>query len=84
MLKNSFDIVHREKCFQEILYLNIEVHLPIAFINFQILKTIILTMNPLTQTRNIMKMNDRELELGVAGTKNSWHNEYKVSCCISL
>ena len=34
MLKISFDIVHREKCFQEILYLNIEVHLSIAFINF--------------------------------------------------
>jgi len=41
-------------------------------------------MNPLTQTRNIMKMNDRELELGVAGTKNSWHSEYKDSAWVFL
>ena len=25
-----------------------------------------------------MKLNDRELEMGVAGTKNSWHQEFKV------
>jgi len=31
-----------------------------------------------------MKMNDRELELGVAGTKNSWHNEYKDSAWVFL
>ena len=35
-------------------------------------------MNPLTQTRNQMKLNERELEMGVAGTKNSWHQEFKV------
>jgi len=35
-------------------------------------------MNPITQTKNLMKINDRELEMGVAGTKNSWHQEYKV------
>jgi hypothetical protein len=39
-------------------------------------------MNPITQTRNLMKMNDRELEMGVAGTKNSWHQEYKVSATV--
>ena len=37
------------------------------------------TMNPITQTKNLMKINDQELEMGVAGTKNSWHQEYKVS-----
>ena len=36
-------------------------------------------MNPITQTKNLMKINDQELEMGVAGTKNSWHQEYKVS-----
>ncbi len=36
-------------------------------------------MNPITQTKNLMKINDRELEMGVAGTKNSWHQEYKVT-----
>eukprot|EP00088_Acartia_fossae_P057408 TRINITY_DN6697_c0_g1_i12.p1 TRINITY_DN6697_c0_g1~~TRINITY_DN6697_c0_g1_i12.p1 ORF type:complete len:292 (-),score=74.05 TRINITY_DN6697_c0_g1_i12:177-1052(-) len=41
-------------------------------------------MNPLTQTRNIMKLNDREIELGVAGTKNSWHQEYKDSAWVFL
>lgn len=35
-------------------------------------------MNPITQTRNQMKLNERELEMGLAGTKNSWHQEYKV------
>ena len=41
-------------------------------------------MNPLTQTRNQIKMNDRELEMGVSGTKNSWHMEYKDSAWIFL
>lgn len=41
-------------------------------------------MNPLTQTRNQMKLNDRELELGIAGTKSSWHTEYKDSAWIFL
>jgi hypothetical protein len=36
-------------------------------------------MNPITQTKNLMKINDRELEMGIAGTKNSWHQEYKVT-----
>ena len=41
-------------------------------------------MNPLTQTINQRKMNERELEAGVAGTKNSWHMEYKDSAWIFL
>jgi len=41
-------------------------------------------MNPLTQTINQRKMNERELEAGVAGTKNSWHMEYRDSAWIFL
>jgi len=41
-------------------------------------------MNPLTQTINQRKMNERELEAGVSGTKNSWHMEYKDSAWIFL
>merc|ERR1719167_541860 len=41
-------------------------------------------MNPLTQTRNLMKLNDRELEMGLAGTKNSWHMEYKDSAWVFM
>jgi len=41
-------------------------------------------MNPLTQTRNQMKLNDRELEMGVAGTKNSWHQEFKDSAWVFM
>jgi len=41
-------------------------------------------MNPLTQTINQRKMNERELEAGVAGTKNSWHMEYKDSAWVFL
>lgn len=41
-------------------------------------------MNPKTQTYNQLKMNDRELEMGIAGTKNSWHQEYKDSAWIFL
>jgi len=41
-------------------------------------------MNPLTQTHNQRKMNERELELGVSGTKNSWHMEYRDSAWIFL
>jgi RNA-binding motif protein, X-linked 2 len=32
-------------------------------------------MNPITNMKNLNKMNDRELELGLAGTKNSWHEQ---------
>jgi len=41
-------------------------------------------MNPLTQTRNQMKLNERELEMGLAGTKNSWHQEYKDSAWVFM
>ena len=36
-------------------------------------------MNPKTQTYNQMKMNEKELAMGLAGTKNSWHQEYRDS-----
>ena len=41
-------------------------------------------MNPITNTRNLMKINDRELEMGVAGTKNSWHQEYISSAWVFM
>ena len=41
-------------------------------------------MNPLTQTLNQLKMNEKELAAGVAGTKNSWHYEYKDSAWVFL
>jgi len=39
-------------------------------------------MNPITNMKNLNKMNDREIEMGVAGTGTSWHNEYKDSAWI--
>jgi len=39
-------------------------------------------MNPITNMKNLNKMNDREIEMGVAGTGKSWHNEYKDSAWI--
>jgi len=41
-------------------------------------------MNPITQTRNLMAINDRELDMGIAGTKNSWHQEYKDSAWVFM
>eukprot|EP00095_Tigriopus_kingsejongensis_P001683 snap_masked-scaffold1518_size37722-processed-gene-0.8 protein:Tk01683 transcript:snap_masked-scaffold1518_size37722-processed-gene-0.8-mRNA-1 annotation:"rna-binding motif x-linked 2" len=41
-------------------------------------------MNPLTNIKNVIKMNDRELEMGVAGTKSSWHYQYRDSAWIFL
>jgi len=41
-------------------------------------------MNPKTQTYNQLKMNERELEAGVAGTKNSWHQQYRDSAWVFL
>ncbi|GFR62876.1 RNA-binding motif protein, X-linked 2 [Elysia marginata] len=38
-------------------------------------------MNPLTNIKNVQKLNDRELELGIIG-KKSWHDEYKDSAWI--
>ncbi|KAK3730213.1 hypothetical protein RRG08_034959 [Elysia crispata] len=40
-------------------------------------------MNPLTNIKNIQKLNDRELELGIIGNK-SWHDEYKDSAWIFI
>ena len=45
---------------------------------------ICVTMNPKTQTYNQLKMNERELAAGVAGTKNSWHQQYKDSAWVFL
>ena len=39
-------------------------------------------MNPITNMKNLNKMNDRELEMGLAGTKNSWHAEVKNICIV--
>lgn len=41
-------------------------------------------MNPLTNIKNVIKMNDRELEMGLSGTKNSWHMQYRDSAWIFL
>ena len=41
-------------------------------------------MNPITNMRNLNKMNDRELEMGLSGTGQSWHNEYKDSAWIFI
>ncbi|CAG5123869.1 unnamed protein product [Candidula unifasciata] len=40
-------------------------------------------MNPLTIVKNIQKLNDRELELGIIG-KKSWHDEYKDSAWVYI
>ena len=32
-------------------------------------------MNPITNMKNLNKMNDREIDMGVAGTSKSWHHE---------
>ncbi|XP_005109774.1 RNA-binding motif protein, X-linked 2 [Aplysia californica] len=40
-------------------------------------------MNPLTNIRNVQKLNERELELGVIG-KKSWHDEYKDSAWLFI
>jgi len=39
-------------------------------------------MNPITNMKNLNKMNEREIEMGVAGTHKSWHNQYKDSAWI--
>lgn len=39
-------------------------------------------MNPLTNMRKVNELNDRELKSGHAGTKLSWHNDYKDSAWI--
>lgn len=40
-------------------------------------------MNPLTNIKNVLKLNDRELELGIIG-KKSWHDSYKDSAWIFI
>merc|ERR1712029_619784 len=42
------------------------------------------SMNPITNMKNLNKMNDREIEMGLAGTKQSWHWEYKDSAWIFI
>ena len=39
-------------------------------------------MNPLTQMKNLKKMNEMELQRGVAGEGKSWHADYKGSAWI--
>ena len=34
-------------------------------------------MNPITNMKNLNKMNEREIEMGVAGTHKSWHNQVR-------
>ena len=41
-------------------------------------------MNPITNMKNLNKMNDRELEMGLAGTKQSWHYEYRDSAWVFI
>ena len=36
----------------------------------------------LRNARNVVKMNEKELRLGVAGTDRSWHSQYKDSAWI--
>jgi len=39
-------------------------------------------MNILTKIRSINELNDRELQMGIAGTSASWHNTYRESAWI--
>ncbi|CAG0914140.1 unnamed protein product [Notodromas monacha] len=39
-------------------------------------------MNPLTNAKNLQKMNKLELEMGYAGKRGSWHDQYKNSAWI--
>jgi len=41
-------------------------------------------MNPITNMKNLNKMNERELEMGLAGTKQSWHYEYRDSAWVFI
>ncbi|XP_076454254.1 uncharacterized protein LOC143289200 [Babylonia areolata] len=42
-------------------------------------------MNPITNAKNLQKLNQRELELGIVGrNKKSWHDEYKDSAWIFI
>jgi len=41
-------------------------------------------MNPLTNVRNIAKLNDQELSHGIFDQKHSWHNQYKDSAYVFI
>ncbi|XP_071799068.1 uncharacterized protein [Asterias amurensis] len=41
-------------------------------------------MNPLTNVKNINKLNEIEAELGLTGGKTSWHQQYKDSAYIFI
>ncbi|XP_022095195.1 RNA-binding motif protein, X-linked 2-like isoform X3 [Acanthaster planci] len=41
-------------------------------------------MNPLTNVKNINKLNEIEAELGVSGSKTSWHEQYRDSAYIFI
>ncbi|CAD5119242.1 DgyrCDS7875 [Dimorphilus gyrociliatus] len=41
-------------------------------------------MNPLTNVKNLNKINKIELEAGIAGTSGSWHKKYKDSAWIFI
>merc|ERR1712141_552480 len=62
--------------------LEFEIFSKTFFQNFQVFYQKDIKMNPLTNMKNLNKMNDREIEMGVAGTSSSWHNEYKDSAWI--
>lgn len=39
-------------------------------------------MNPLANVKNLNKINDREIQLGVVGKSSSWHKQYRHSAWI--
>ncbi|XP_064639174.1 RNA-binding motif protein, X-linked 2-like [Lineus longissimus] len=41
-------------------------------------------MNPLSNVKGTQRINDRELELGLTGSKKSWHDKYKDSAWIFI
>eukprot|EP00794_Sanderia_malayensis_P010804 gene10804-11958_t len=41
-------------------------------------------MNPLTNVRNITKLNEQELKYGIFDAAKSWHNQYKNSAYIFI
>lgn len=39
-------------------------------------------MNPITNAKNLKKLSDKEIDMGIAGSSASWHNMYKDSAWI--
>ena len=39
-------------------------------------------MNPITNAKNLKKLSDQEIDMGIAGSAASWHNMYKDSAWI--